>query len=224
MAKLNTNSNSYIIAYAAIMVIVVAFLLAFVSSALQETQDKNVKNDVKRQILAALRIETDSVEATYDRLVKDNLWDGTALTEVPAEDFKTEYNSEIKEGHFHVFVAQVDGSEKYVVPVCGMGLWGPVWGYIALDSDKQTVYGAYFNHQGETAGLGAEIKDNKAWQAKFQGKKAFVGDEVALGVKKQVEHPESEVDGITGATLTSNGVDLMLREGLKNYKSFIKAN
>ncbi len=223
MAKLNTNSNSYIIAYAAILVIVVAFLLAFVSSALQEKQDKNVQNDVKRQILAALQIDTDSVGATYDSLVKDCLWDGTALKEVPAEDFKTEYNSEIKAGRYHVFVAKVDGGEKYVVPVYGMGLWGPIWGYIALDSDKQTVYGAYFNHQGETAGLGAEIKDSKAWQAKFRGKKAFVGGAVALGVKKAVEHPESEVDGITGATLTSNGVDLMLHEGLKNYMSFINA-
>lgn len=223
MAKLNTNSNSYIIAYAAIMVIVVAFLLAFVSSALQETQDKNEKNDVKRQILAALQISTDSVDADYARLVKDCLWDGTALKEVPTEDFKTEYDSEIKAGHYHVFVAQVDGSEKYVVPVYGMGLWGPVWGYIALDSDRQTVYGAYFNHQGETAGLGGEIKDSKTWQAKFRGKKAFADGKVALGVKKTVEHPASEVDAITGATLTSNGVDLMLQEGLKNYISFINA-
>ena len=223
MAKLNTNSNSYIIAYATILVVVVAFLLAFVSSALQETQDKNVKNDVKRQILAALRIETDSVDATYARMVKDNLWDGTALKEVPAEDFKTEYDSEIKAKHYHVFVANVDGGEKYVVPVYGMGLWGPIWGYVALDSDKHTVYGAYFNHQGETAGLGAEIKDSKAWQAKFRGKDVLVCDTIGIGVKKNVKNPDCEVDGITGATLTSNGVDLMLHDGLKNYLSFINA-
>ena len=223
MAKLNTNSNSYIIAYAAIMVIVVAFLLAFVSSALQETQDKNVRNDVKKQILTALHIQTEDVDATYEKTVKDNLWDGTKLTEVAAEDFQTDYSPEIKAGRFHVFVANGDGKTKYVVPVCGMGLWGNIWGYIALDEDRQTVYGAYFNHQSETAGLGGEIKDSKAWQAKFQGKKAFADGKVALGVKKNVENPASEVDGITGATLTSNGVDLMLHEGLANYLSFINA-
>ncbi len=226
MAKLNTNSNSYIIAYATIMVVVVAFLLAFVSSSLKETQEKNVTNDVKSKILTTLHIEAEDVEAVYAEKVTDYLWDGTSLTEVPAEDFQTDYNPEIKAGRFHVFVANVDGENKYVLPVYGMGLWGPIWGYIALNADKQTIFGAYFDHQGETAGLGAEIKDSKEWQAKFEGKKVTDGEAVILGVKKASEKPDPtcEVDGVTGATLTSNGVDEMLKDGLANYLSFFNSN
>jgi len=223
MAKLNTNSNSYIIVYATIMVVVVAFLLAFVSSSLKGIQEKNVKNDVKSQILSSLKIETEDVDAKFAETVKDYLWDGKKLTEVDAEDFKLNYNPEIKAGRFHVFVAKVDGSTKYVIPVYGMGLWAPIWGYIALNEDKKTVFNTYFNHESETAGLGAEIKDSKAWRDQFQGKKITDGKDIIIGVKKASDkpNPECEVDAITGATLTSNGVDQMLKEGLKNYITFI---
>lgn len=105
-----------------------------------------------------------------------------------------------------------------------MGLWGPISGFISLNDDKQTVYGVFFNHEGETAGLGAEIKDSKAWQDKFKGKKitAEGSSDIVLGVKKNVENPESEVDAVTGATLTSDGVNLMLKEGLAKYNDFLK--
>ena len=105
-----------------------------------------------------------------------------------------------------------------------MGLWGPISGYIALNEDKTTVYGAYFNHESETAGLGAEIKDNVAWQEKFQGKKVFTsGDDktIALGVEKNVTDPATQVDAVTGATLTSNGVRDMLHEALGKYLTFL---
>ncbi len=223
MAKMKTNSNSYIFTYAVVMVIVVAFLLAFFSSALRAKQDENVTNDVKSKILLAMHIETEDVTNTYAKLVTDNLWDGEKLVEVPMKDFKTNYNPEIKAGRFHVFVANVNGDTKYVLPVYGMGLWGPIWGYIALNSDRQTVYGAYFDDEGETAGLGAEIKDSKKWQAQFNGKEVTDGKKIILGVKKATEHPnpKCEVDAVTGATLTSNGVDAMLKSGLSNYLSFI---
>ncbi|MCD7714339.1 MAG: NADH:ubiquinone reductase (Na(+)-transporting) subunit C [Prevotella sp.] len=224
MAKLNTNSNSYIIIYAVILVVVVAFLLAFVSSSLKAKQETNVTNDVKSKILTALHIETEDVDKTYAETVTDNLWDGAGLVEVPIEDFQTNYNPEIKAGRYHVFVAEVDGETKYVLPVYGMGLWGPIWGYIALNADRQTVFGAYFDHQGETAGLGAEIKDSKAWQSKFVGKKVTDGEKIILGVKKAADNPDPtcEVDAVTGATLTSNGVDEMLKSSLANYLSFIR--
>ncbi len=223
MAKLNTNNNSYIIIYATVMVVVVAFLLAFVSSALSQKQEENVTNDVKSQILNALHITTDDVTATYAKEVTDNLWDGEKLIEVPIDDFKTNYNPEIKAGRYHVFVANIDGDTKYVMPVYGMGLWGPIWGYIALNSDRKTVFGAYFDHQSETAGLGAEIKDSKKWQSKFIGKTVTDGMKIILGVKKATDdpNPKCEVDGITGATLTCNGVNDMLKKGLSNYLSFI---
>lgn len=105
-----------------------------------------------------------------------------------------------------------------------MGLWGPIWGYVAVNDDCNTVYGAYFNHESETAGLGAEIKDSKAWQDKFIGKTIYDanGTPVLKVVKSsEIKNPQSEVDGVTGATLTSNGVSDMLQDGFKKYKEIL---
>jgi Na+-transporting NADH:ubiquinone oxidoreductase subunit C len=105
-----------------------------------------------------------------------------------------------------------------------MGLWGAIWGYVAVNADGNTVYGAYFNHDSETAGLGAEIKDSKAWQDKFIGKKIYSADgKPAIKVVKssELKNAESEVDGITGATLTSNGVSDMLQDGFAKYKTLL---
>ena len=195
---MNTNKNSYIIIYSAVMVIIVAFLLAFIFQALKPMQDVNVALDKKKQILASLNIRdlaNNEAEAKYGEVVKKEVTIGDGLM---------------------LYDCQVDGKQKYVVPVRGMGLWGPIWGYVALDEDKNTVYGAYFNHESETAGLGAEIKDSRAWQDQFRGKKVFAadGETVAIAVKKKadVKNPESECDAVTGATLTSDGVSLMLQE------------
>ena len=121
------------------------------------------------------------------------------------------------------YECEIDGQKKYVFPLKGMGLWGGISAFISVDDDLNTIYGAYFNHESETAGLGAEIKDSQAWQEKFQGKKIYSDDgQLAIGVVKNVENPASEVDCVTGATLTSNGVSDMLREGLKQYITNLK--
>ena len=105
----------------------------------------------------------------------------------------------------------------------GMGLWGGISAFVSVNDDLNTIYGAYFNHESETAGLGAEIKDSQEWQEKFQGKKIFdENGELKIAVAKKVENPSSEVDCVTGATLTSNGVSDMLREGLKKYVDILK--
>ena len=212
--KLNTNNNAYIIAYSCAMVVIVAFLLAFVSSTLKPLQDVNVALDKKKQILAALNIRnlSDSEsEAKYKEVVlKDEAF---ALN-----------SADYKNGNYKIYECQVDGQKKYVVPVYGMGLWGAIWGYIAVNEDGNTVYGAYFNHDSETAGLGADIKDSKEWQDKFIGKKIYDAEgKPALKVVKSsdLKNPESEVDGITGATLTSNGVSDMLQDGFKKYKTLL---
>lgn len=216
--KLNTNSNAYIIAYSCAMVVIVAFLLAFVSSVLKERQDVNVALDKKKQILAALNIRDlgdADAEAKYGEVVLD--------TENNKQAFLLN-SADYKAGNYKVYECQVDGEKKYVVPVYGMGLWGAIWGYVAVNADGNTVYGAYFNHDSETAGLGAEIKDSKAWQDKFAGKKIYGADgSAALKVVKssELKNPESEVDGITGATLTSNGVSDMLQDGFKKYKTLL---
>ena len=174
--KLNTNSNAYIIIYSSVLVIIVAFLLAFVYQALKPMQDANVALDMKKQILYSLNIRNldgAEAEAKYKEVVK-------ALK--------------------------------------GMGLWGGISGYLAIDENDK-VYGAYFNHESETAGLGAEIKDSQEWQEKFIGKSIFdANGNVALSVVKKVEDPNTQVDCVTGATLTSNGVDAMIKDCLKKIK------
>ena len=200
--KLNTNSNAYIIIYSAILVVIVAFLLAFVFQALKPMQDANVALDVKKQILYSLNIRNldgAEAEAKYAEVVKQE-----------AE----------KDGQKY-YLCEIDGEDILVVSLKGMGLWGGISGYISIHGDEMpTVYGAYFNHESETAGLGAEIKDSQAWQEKFIGKKVFVDGsdthEVALSVVKKVEDPSTQVDCVTGATLTSNGVDDMIKTCLKD--------
>ena len=199
MSKLNTNSNAYIIIYSAVLVVIVAFLLAFVFKALKPMQDANVALDVKKQILYSLNIrglDGQEAEAKYAEVVKEE--------------------QENADGQ-KVYQCEVDGQHVLVASLKGMGLWGGISGYLGIKDDG-TVYGAYFNHEGETAGLGAEIKDSQAWQEKFQGKKIFDADgNVVLSVVKKVENPETQVDCVTGATLTSNGVDAMLKDGLKKF-------
>ena len=194
---MKTNSNSYTIIYSAIIVVVVAFL-----------QDANVALDQKKQILYSLNIRNlDNVtaEADYNKMLvsEENVKNGT------------------------IYTFNVDSQIKYVFSVKGMGLWGGINGFIAVDADKSTVFGAYFNHESETAGLGAEIKDNRKWQEQFRGKELFTKgsrDAIALSVQKKVTDPKTQVDAVTGATLTSNGVAAMMTDkekGLGQYIDFL---
>ena len=221
---MNTNSNSYTIIYAAIMVVIVAFLLAFVSSSLKDMQNANVKNDTKKQILSAINVtevtDADAEFAKYE--VKDMLAQADGTLAAYEGEFNTSYKGEIAENRLHVFECKVDGATKYILPIYGAGLWGPIWGYVALNDDKDTVYGVYFNHAGETPGLGAEITTPK-FQAPFVGKKVIENGEVGLSVVKagKVAKPDYEVDGISGGTITSQGVDAMLKDCLKLYKPFL---
>ena len=201
---MNTNSNTYIIVYSTVLVIIVAFLLAFVFQALKPAQDANVALDQKKQILYSLNIRgLDGNEAE------------TKYAEVVTEESKV--------GDQTYYNCKVNGKQKYVFPLKGMGLWGGISGFVSVDDDLNTIFGAYFNHEGETAGLGAEIKDSQEWQERFRGKKIFNTDgKLSIGVVKKVENPASEVDCVTGATLTSNGVNDMLREGLSQYVNALK--
>lgn len=225
---LNTNSNTYTIVYAAVMVIVVAFLLAFVNASLKSKQEENIKQDTKKQILAALNIrEVEDVNGTYSKVVKEDRLitpDGELGEVVDDKDFATSYEKEVKDNNrVHIFVCDIDGQTKYVIPVYGVGLWGAIWGYVALNDDKNTVYGTYFSHSGETPGLGAEIA-TEMFQKEFEGKHTFNNGEIALSVVKSgkaKENPEFHVDGISGGTITSNGVDAMLKNSMSNYIKFL---
>ncbi len=229
---MNTNSNTYTIIYASVMVIIVAFLLAFVSSALKPMQDANVAIDKKSQILASLNIrglEKSEIEAAYDKvIVSDPIikTDGAIVNDGAAKDEASFVldSKEITDENMPLYIANVDGATKYIIPVTGRGLWGGLWGYIALNEDCKSVYGAYMSHAGETAGLGALLVEY--WfHDRFLGKKLFKEDNgsVALTVVKAgaVKDENYEVDGLTGATLTTKGIAAMVQEGLQKYIGFI---
>ena len=197
--KLNTNSNAYIIIYSAILVVIVAFLLAFVYKALKPMQDRNVELDRKIQVLYSLNIRNldgAEAEAKYKEVIEEE------------SDFLGN----------ELLLAEIDGETLIVYGMKGMGLWGGISGYMSVRLDPEkggfSVYGAYFNHESETAGLGAEIKDSQEWQEKFIGKRIFDDEckHVVLSVVKKLEDPECQVDCVTGATLTSNGVDDMIKK------------
>lgn len=222
---MNTNSNSYTIGYAAIMVVIVGFLLSFVNSTLRDTQNKNVELDTKKQILASIGVKNVAdADAEYSAYVKQDMLvqaDGS-LKEYDGK-FVTSFANAAAEGEHHVFVCQLkNGETKYIIPVYGAGLWGAIWGYVSLNEDKTTIYGTYFNHASETPGLGAEIATDH-FQDQFKSKEVLNGTEVALTVAKagKVENPTYEVDGISGGTITSNGVDAMLKSCMKNYIPFL---
>lgn len=234
---MKTNSNSYTIIYSAILVLIVAFLLAFVFQALKPMQDANVQLDQQKQILFALNQDRNmtnrqAVELWKKIIVADDIINADGkLVETGRQGginagFKLN-SKDAKEGKLALFRCKVDGKTKYVIPVYGNGLWGPINGFIAINSDKKTVFGVYFNHESETAGLGAEIKDNAAWQAKFKGKSLFAGSDrqkIALAVEKKLTDPKTQVDAVTGATLTSNGVTEMFQAekgGLQPYVKFL---
>lgn len=226
---MNTNSNTYTIIYASVMVVIVAFVLAFTSAALKPAQTKNVELDKMKQILAALNVDTkgQDAEKLYKKYVKsDEILNANG--EIVSEnggfaiDMATEMSKPAAERQLPLYVCDVDGQTKYVIPLSGAGLWGPIWGYVGLNEDKDTVYGVYFSHASETPGLGAEIS-TPAFQKEFDGKKVMKDGQIALAVEKngKVADPAYQVDGISGGTITSKGVDDMIKSCLGQYNKFL---
>lgn len=205
--KLNTNSNVYTIVYATIVVIIVAVLLALVSQVLSPRQAANVKLDQQKQMLVALNQELGADPAAlYESLVRDT---------IDRENAKP-----------GIFRFEVDGQTKYVLRLHGAGLWGGIGGYIALNEDKNTIFGINFNHESETPGLGALIVE-EPFRSQFIGKhiRNAEGDIVSVVVLKkgnQAENGEEQVDAVSGATITSTGVSDMLKENLcTEYAAFL---
>lgn len=237
--KLNTNGNLYTFLYAAVMVIVVAAGLAFTAIKLQPLQEKNVRVEKMQNILQSVGIEAtfDNAEELYGKYITKAILVNTDGEEVNGDAFSTNLKAQTKakdeDKTLPVFFAKLDdGSEKTIIPLTGKGLWGPIWGYIALEEDYNTIYGAVFDHKGETPGLGADI--NKDWFEKpFRGKKIFEGDELisitvhkgGKGAAELVGDTDHGVDAISGGTITSKGLERMLKEEwLFNYEAFLKKN
>jgi len=231
---MNKNSNTYQIVYAAVMVLLVGTLLAFIYMALKPKQNENIANDTRKQILSSLHIAApsdDAVKETYEQYIIQDLLvdkDGNIVDSARNVAFNVEMKKNVKLADRQLPVMKCkldDGSVKYVLPVYGAGLWGPIWGYIAVNDDGNTIYGANFSHEGETPGLGARIAE-QPFQDEFKDKHLFVGGEfksVAVLKKGQkATNGAEQIDALTGATITSRGVSDMMADCLAPYESFLK--
>ena len=213
------NGNAYIIMYSTVMVVVVAVLLAVAALALKPRQDANDLNEKKQNILASLSAQDQSYDEYIDAYVVDK--EGRRIEGEDVFALLNDLPGTFEAGKFPIFEAK-DG--RVVIPVTGMGLWGPVWGYVALEKDMDTVSGIIMAHKGETPGLGAEIATPK-YQANFVGKTIFEGDKfVSVTLRKGgAKDPAHEVDAISGGTKTSDGVTAMLYNSLENYLPLLEA-
>jgi Na+-transporting NADH:ubiquinone oxidoreductase subunit C len=215
------------------MVIVVAAILSVAAMTLQPLQKKNVEINKKQNILTSINLESDAknAESLYDNYIQESyavnskgeLVEGVDAFNI---DMKKELAKPLEEQNLPVFVSTLEESKQYIIPVYGKGLWGPIWGYISLKDDLSTIYGANFSHKSETPGLGAEI-DTKEFQQQFIGKEIFneQGQFVSVKIMKSgaaAAGSKYEVDGISGGTITSNGVDDMLKDCLKSYEPYFK--
>ncbi len=237
---MNTQGNTYTIVYASVMVILVAAGLSFAAIKLQPYQEKNIKIEKKQNILATVHIGTDAanqpnkekyITELYQKHITEsfivdfngNKLDGSAFdVEVTAE-----YRKNPEQRRYPVFVATLtDGQKRYILPLYGKGLWGPIWGYVALKEDFNTIEGVIFDHKSETPGLGAEIKTPE-FQNQFVGKKIFNENNQLSSVRviknQNTQNNHHAVDAISGGTITSNGVDQMLLDYLKGYEKFIES-
>ncbi|MGE4287391.1 MAG: NADH:ubiquinone reductase (Na(+)-transporting) subunit C [Salinivirgaceae bacterium] len=236
---MDTNSNKYTFMYAAIMVIIAAAILSSAAIVLKKPQQKNVEIEKKSNILTSVNKGLDAanaadknayIEAEYEKYITESYIVNAAGERIEGDAFTIDLNKELAEADANkrlpVFVCHDDdGSVKYVLPVRGKGLWGPIWGYIALESDMNTIFGANFDHKGETPGLGAEI-NQKFFQEPFKGEKLFdeTGKFVSIQVVKGGAKPDDlhAVDAISGGTITSKGLEAMLKDNLSLYENFLK--
>ena len=226
-------SNTYIFVFSTIMVVIVAALLSTAAMVLQPLQEKNIEIQKKRNILSSIRIENNAktAEELYDKYISNSFVINAKTEEQESLNaFEIDMGLEMRNSpdkrSLPIFISSLDdGTQKYIVPVHGKGLWGPIYGFISLNDDFTTLYGAVFSHDDETPGLGAEI--NTDWfGAQFADKKIFNNNMkfISIDLVKGGADPKSlnEVDAISGGTLTSNGLEKMLFDCLGSYQTYFK--
>jgi Na+-transporting NADH:ubiquinone oxidoreductase subunit C len=232
-------SNTYTFMFSSVMVIVVAALLSVASLTLKPFQDKNIEIEKKFNILKTVGKSAGAEKAVdknlfidqeYKKYITESYVVNSKGEKVPGMvafniDLQEEQDKPVEKQNLPIFVFTGDeGTHKYIFPVRGKGLWGPLWGYVALNDDYNTIYGVTFDHKSETPGLGAEISTTE-FQEKFKGKKLFENDKfVSIKVVKGGASPEDMhgVDAVSGGTITSIGLQKMLVDCLGNYQNYFK--
>ena len=242
---MNTNSNVYTIIYTTIVVVVVAAVLAVAAMAFKPMQTANIKAETLSQMMVAAGLGTmdefqeignDNVLVRYSENISEaftvNL-DGEKVSDLKTDkdnielvdNFKPQDVAIKNHGEATLPVYRFK-SGATVIPIYGAGLWGPVWGYIALDTDFQTILGVYFDHSGETPGLGSKIKDDPEFQAQFIGKSFDLADAanpfdiIKGGAPESNDHA---VDAISGSTMTCRGLDTGIDLWVGAYSNYLKA-
>ena len=242
---MNTNSNVYTVVYTTVIVVIVAAVLAFVAMTLKPKQDANIKAETISQMLAAAQFDSkdnlssmgnDKVLQMYSSAIKSAFIinaEGDKTSELETEvgsielaDNLKAQNVNIKGGaevQLPVYLFDKDGADVYVIPVYGAGLWGPIWGYIAFDGCCSQILGAYFDHDSETPGLGAKIKDEPWFREQFAGKAPDFSASKIFDIHKggAPEGQTNAIDAIAGATMTCNGLDAAINTWFAAYKPFL---
>ena len=228
---MNKESNLYTIIYSIVIVVIVAVMLAYTFETFHPMQAKNMAIDKMRHILMSInKVSSYSdAEKLFEKYIIDSYLVNSQGEKVPGNTFKTELAEELKkpeaERKYPVFEALIDGEKKYILSMHGAGLWGPIWGFISLNDDKNTVYCASFDHEGETPGLGDEI-EKPHFGHEFIGKKFFNAENkfVSIAVVKpgKPAHGQDYVDGISGGTVTSRAVNDMLKSCIGAYEMFLR--
>lgn len=230
---IDKNSNSYTFGFAILMVIVVGSLLAIASQGLKTRQEKNATDKKMMSILSAINIDAtrENAQEMYNKYVIDSkIISGKDLNaEAFNVDIKKEFrdkNISVSDRNYPLYICEKDGDKYYIIPVIGTGLWGPIWGFVALESDFKTIYGANFDHKSETPGLGAEIK-YASYSDQYTGETISdtTGSFQPIIVVKDGSGSgiNSKVDGITGGTITSKGVEEMTTRTLEVYVNYFKS-
>ncbi|MBN2665295.1 MAG: NADH:ubiquinone reductase (Na(+)-transporting) subunit C [Bacteroidales bacterium] len=227
-------SNRYIFIFSTIMVIVVATLLSLAATLLQPAQARNLEIEKKRNMLESINVAAsrENTEELYEKYIREGFVvnsDGNLVEDVDAFTVvvKNEQKKPLEQQYLPVFRAEPDdGEEVIIIPVEGKGLWGPIYGYVSLKSDLNTVYGTNFDHKGETPGLGAEINTSQ-FESQFLGKRLyenadFKSVQVVKGGAR--ENDPHGVDAISGGTITSKGLQDMIYDCLIKYNSYFLKN
>ena len=227
---MNTNSNTYTVVYTTLVVVLVAAVLAFVSQKLGPMQAANEKAETISQILTAAQFGEkehwqEIGNAATIKFFEENIVGGGSDISSTAE--LKAFNYKVKDGSIDASALPVYRFTNgiSVIPVYGAGLWGPVWGYIALEQDCRTIAGAYFDHESETPGLGGKIKDDPSFRAQFKGKSIDYTDAAPFSIVKggAPEGKRNAIDAITGATMTSKGLDAAITTWLGAYEKILIA-